>query len=263
MDYFIKTGLLFLLSLIYLAGCTGNSREKGKAGQKDLLINKLTEAEKQQGWELLFDGKTFDGWRGIGSDKVPATWNIKDGTIQKTSNEEMPVHPNGQEIQRGDLMTVDTFLNFDLSFEWRISKAGNSGIKYNVSEKMSAKGDSHSALGFEYQILDNKGYTEKLHPSQYSASLYDMIAAKNVQLKPVGEYNTSRILFDGNHGEHWLNGVKVVEYDLGTEHFDSLFQKSKYIKYPDFPKKKAGHIVLQDHSNKVWFRNIKIRRLKN
>ncbi len=258
-NIYTKSGLVLLLLPLAFFGCTENSQKKEKKEQHESQINVLTESEKQQGWELLFDGKTFRGWRGIGSNEVPETWSIRDGIIQKASIKDIPGHA----VQRGDLMTTDTFRNFDLSFEWKISKEGNSGIKYNVSQEMSAKGGSHSALGFEYQILDDKGYPEKLHPSQYSASLYDMIPAKNVQLKPVGEYNTSRILLNGTHGEHWLNGEKVIEYELGTSYFDSLFQRSKYAKHPDFPKKRAGHIVLQDHSDKVWFRNIKIRRLKN
>ncbi len=256
--------LLALFFLLLLIGCTANSQKNEHTETvTEPAINALTETEKEQGWILLFDGKTFNAWRGLGSATVPeGHWLIEDGAIHKVENGKVPVQADGQPLEGGDLMSIDTFRDFDLTFEWKISKAGNSGIKYNVSEEMSARGGSHSALGFEYQVLDDKGYPEKLHPDQYSASLYDLIAAKDVQLKPVGEFNTGRILLNGNHGEHWLNGVKVVEYDLGTALFDSLYQKSKFVKHPDFPKKRAGHIVIQNHSDDAWYRNIKIRKLE-
>ena len=257
------TNILAVFSLLILIGCTANSQKKVNTETATKpTINTLTETEKEQGWILLFDGKTFDGWRGLGSPTVPeGHWLIENGVIHKVENGKVPVKADGQPLEGGDLMSIDTFQNFDLTFEWKISEGGNSGIKYNVSEEISARGGSHSALGFEYQVLDDKGYPEKLKPSQYSASLYDLIAAKNIQLKPVGEFNTGRILLDGNHGEHWLNGVKVVEYELGTALFDSLYQKSKFVKHPDFPEKRAGHIVIQNHSDDAWYRNIKIRRL--
>ncbi len=255
--------LLVGFSLLILIGCTAKSQKnENTEAATEPVINALTETEKDQGWILLFDGKTFNGWRGLGRTTVPeGHWLIEDGAIHKVENGKVPVQADGQPLEGGDLMSIDTFQNFELTFEWKISKAGNSGIKYNVSEEMSARGGSHSALGFEYQVLDDKGYPVKLKPSQYSASLYDIIAAKDVQLKPVGEFNTGRILLDGNHGEHWLNGVKLVEYELGTALFDSLYQKSKFVKHPDFPEKRAGHIVIQNHSDDAWYRNIKIRRL--
>lgn len=257
----IKTGsLCFLLSLVILAGCTSNSQKNENI---EPVINALTQAEKQQGWILLFDGKTFEGWRGLGRDSVPeAHWIIEDGAIHKVESGKVPVQADGQPLSGGDLMTIETFRDYDLSFEWKISEGGNSGIKYNVSEEMSTRGGpSHAALGFEYQVLDDERHSDNQNPTHLAASLYDMITAENSTLKPVGEYNTGRIVFNRNHGEHWLNGVKVVEYDLGSARFDSLFQISKYKNNPDFPKKRAGHIVLQDHSDAAWYRNIKIRRL--
>lgn len=257
----IKTGsLCFLLSLVILAGCTSNSQKNENI---EPVINALTQAEKQQGWILLFDGKTFEGWRGLGRDSVPeAHWIIEDGAIHKVESGKVPVQADGQPLSGGDLMTIETFRDYDLSFEWKISEGGNSGIKYNVSEEMSTRGGpSHAALGFEYQVLDDERHSDNQNPTHLAASLYDMITAENSTLKPVGEYNTGHIILQRNHGEHWLNGVKVVEYDLGSARFDSLFQISKYKNNPDFPKKRAGHIVLQDHSDAAWYRNIKIRRL--
>lgn len=227
--------------------------------------NRLTKEEIEQGWELLFDGKTFTGWRGLGRDTVETNhWKVEDGNIHKVNSREVPLLPNGEKIDGGDLITIDTFDNFEMTFEWKIKEAGNSGIKYNVSEKISTTyGSGHGALGFEYQILDdgNEMYKD-LKPSQFTGALYEIYVPVNVHLKPLGEFNQGRIVLNGNHGEHWLNGIKVVEYEFASAEFDSLFQLSKYVKYPDFEKKRSGHIVITNHTDESWYRNIKIRRIK-
>ena len=227
--------------------------------------NQLTAEEKKAGWMLLFDGKTFDGWRGLGRDSVMTDfWKVDNGTIHKIDNKLVPPRADGQKVNGGDLMTKDRFENIELTFEWMIKDAGNSGIKYNVSEEISkAHGSGFNALGFEYQILDDDDtlYVGKIKPCQFTGSLYDMIAPQNVKLNPAGQYNSGKIVLNGNHGEHWLNGEKVVEFEFGTAQFDSLFQASKYSKYPDFEKRRAGHIVITNHSDESWYRNIKIRKL--
>ncbi|MCY1719453.1 DUF1080 domain-containing protein [Prolixibacteraceae bacterium Z1-6] len=232
---------------------------------KENQLNRLTKNEINDDWELLFDGKTFNGWRGLGRDSVQTDhWKVENGMIRKVNSDEVPLQANGKPVEGGDLMTIETFDSFELSFEWKIKKAGNSGIKYNVSEEMSTSyGGKYSALGFEYQILDDNDemYKGKLKPSQYLASLYEMYPAENVQVNPIGEFNHSRIVLNGNHGEHWLNGIKVVEFEFGTAAFDSLFQQSKYARYPDFEKRRKGHIVITNHSDESWYRNIKIRKL--
>lgn len=232
----------------------------------DKQINTLTKAEKKAGWKLLFDGGSFDGWRGLGRDHVPtAHWKIEDGAIRKLNSDLVKPGPDGSEPEGGDLATVDTFDNYEFSFEWKIRKAGNSGLKYNVSEELSKKyGSGYSALGFEYQLLDDTDpkYAGKLKPSQFTASLYDMIPSENAKPKPAGEYNQSRIIIDGNHAEHWLNGKKVVEYEFGSDELLSAYEKSKFKKYEGFINKKKGHIILQNHHDDAWFRNIKIREIK-
>jgi hypothetical protein len=235
---------------------------KGATSSK---INTLTDAEKKAGWRLLFDGTTFNGWRGIGRDHVPVgLWVIEDGLIRKVNTGNIKNLPDGRPVEGGDLMTTETFDNFELTFEWKINKAGNSGLKYNVSEEMAEKnGSKYSALGFEYQLLDDGDttYKGKLKPSQYSGSLYDLIPSKNVVLKPIGEFNSSRILVNGNHAEHWLNGNKVVEYEFGSKELDEAYKVSKFNKIVGFTDKRKAHIVLQNHNDESWFRNIKIRDL--
>jgi hypothetical protein len=223
--------------------------------------NTLIPGEVQAGWRLLFDGSTFKGWRGLGYDSVPsAHWKIENGAIKKIADGDVPRLPDGQPAAGGDLMTVDTFRDFELSFDWKISRAGNSGVKYNVSEEISmANAPNHAALGFEYQVLDDDLHEDNKIPSHRAGALYDLIAPNaNKHLNPVGDWNSSQIIFRGNHGEHWLNGSKVVEYDLGTPRMDSLIAASKYKSIPNFAQRRAGHIVLQDHVDEVFFRNIKI-----
>jgi len=228
--------------------------------------NTLTDAERRAGWRLLFDGKTFDGWRGLGYDSVPtAHWKIENGTIRKLADGQVPRLPDGQPAAGGDLMTRNTYRNFELTWDWKISRAGNSGVKYNVSEEISmAVAPNHAALGFEYQVLDDSLHEDNKVPSHRTGALYDLIppnASKGMAIKQVGDWNRSTIIFRGNHGEHWLNGQKVVDFDIGTPRFDSLIAKSKYRDIKGFAEKRAGHIVLQDHVDEVFFRNIKIRPL--
>lgn len=252
----IHRQFLLVFLLVFFVGCN-----TGVKNQAEIL----SKEEKEQGWELLFDGKTFTGWRGLGRDTVETNhWKVDNGMIHKLKNDDVPPLPNGEKINGGDLMTIDTFRNFELSFEWKILSGGNSGIKYNVSEKISKTyGSGFNALGFEYQILDDSAPIYKdLKPTQYTGALYEMYSPQNVQLKPAGGFNQGRILINGNHGEHWVNGVKVVEFEFATAGFDSLFRLSKYVKYPDFEKKRSGHIVITNHSDESWYRNIKIRRKK-
>lgn len=251
----LKAGLIPITFIVAIFGCR-NSVQKP-------LINQLSPEEKKAGWELLFDGKTLNGWCGLGRDTVESDyWKVDNGTIHKIDNKDVP--ESKRVANGGDLTTVDTYENFELSFEWKIKDAGNSGIKYNVSEEISKKyGSGYNALGFEYQILDDDDtlYVGKLKDSQFTASLYDMIARKGGKLNPAGEFNSGKIILNGTHGEHWLNGEKVVEFEFGTARFDSLFRVSKYAKYPDFEKRRSGHIVITNHSDESWYRNIKIKRL--
>jgi len=222
-------------------------------------------AQAGEDWQVLFDGESFGGWLGLGRDSVPgAHWTIEDGSIRKVASGAVPTAPDGQPLEGGDLMTVGTYQNFELVFEWKVSPGANSGIKYNVSEEMSTVAPPvYAALGFEYQVLDDDLHPDAQNgPNRTAGALYDLVPPGPAKsLRPVGSFNQGRIVFSNGPGEHWLNGEKVLEFDLGTPAFDSVFALSKYAPIQGFADQRAGHIVLQDHGDEVWFRNIMIREI--
>jgi hypothetical protein len=226
--------------------------------------NQLSAAERAAGWRLLFDGKTFTGWRGLGYDTVPtAHWRIVGDAIEKISSGVVPKLADGQPATGGDLMTNGTFTDFELVFQWKVVPGSNSGVKYNVSEQLSlTHAANHAALGFEYQVLDDSLNSDNKVATHRAGALYDLIAPNTAKhLRPVGEWNDGRIVFRGTHGEHWLNGAKVVQFELGTPRMDSLLAASKYHPIPGFADHRSGHIVLQDHGDEAYYRTIKIREL--
>jgi hypothetical protein len=255
----MKTAVAMLAAAM-VAGCARIQTESGGEITQSSL-NGLTASERAAGWRLLFDGQTFAGWRGLGYDSVPtAHWKIENGAIKKIPRGEVARMPDGQPAAGGDLMTRETFRDYELSWEWKIGRGGNSGVKYNVSEEISmAASPSHAALGFEYQLLDDSLAEDNKIPSHRAGALYDMIPPSVTTVKRAGEWNSSRLVYRGNHAEHWLNGTKVVEFELGTPRTDSLLALSKYKNIRNFANRRTGHIVLQDHGEEVYFRNIKLR----
>jgi hypothetical protein len=238
--------------------------------------NTLSAAERAAGWRLLFDGRTLSGWRGLGYSGVPAGhWTVEDGAIKKIASAKVPAGGDGRRPTGGDLMTEATYRDFELAWDWKMTPVGNSGMKYNVSEELStgqpsnvlrpatgSPGESHSAIGFEYQMIDDDRHSDGKLPTHRSGALYDLITpSANKRLMPIGEWNHSVVVFNGAHGEHWLNGVKVVEYELGSARLDSALAASKFRTIPWYAQRRTGHVVLQDHGDEVWFRNIKLREL--
>lgn len=253
--------LTFAAALLISACETGAKEEMEAQPPAQIAPNTLTAEEQAAGWELLFDGSSLEQWRGYRKDHVPEShWAIEDGTIRKIATAKVPLMADGQPVDGGDIITIEKFENFEFSFEWKVSPAANSGIKYNVVEEMS----DGNPLGFEYQVLEDEGHPDAKMGSgtnRTAAGLYDLISPTNKEVKPIGEWNHGRIIFNGNHGEHWLNGKKVLEYDLDTPRMDSLIAASKYAPIENFGKKRTGHIVLQDHSDDVWYRSLKVRKL--
>ncbi len=210
-------------------------------------LNTLTTGEKDAGWKLLFDGKSLAGWRNFKKQEPPRQgWVVEDGILKKQAK-----------VGGGDILTDRTFDNFDLQWEWRIAAKGNNGLKYFITEERS------SAIGHEYQMLDDAGHPDgKVGAKRQTASFYDVLPPKEDKpLKPPGEWNHSRVLVQGNHVEHWLNGAKVLEYELGGEQVKTGVAASKFKNVAGFGTKLKGHILLTDHQDECWFRNVKIREL--
>lgn len=231
---------------------------------KDIYVanripNQLSDFEKKNGWQLLFDGVSSKGWKAAFKDSFPDKgWLITNGTIG------VEEHGGAESKNGGDIVTLQQFSAFDLSFDFKITKGANSGVKYFVTLKEHS---GASAIGLEYQVLD-----DTLHPdaklgragNRTLGSLYDLIAAKKEKrfINQPGEWNTGRIVvYPNNHVVHYLNGVKVLEYERGSQTFKDLVAISKFKVWPNFGEAKEGRILLQDHGNAVNFRSIKIRRL--
>lgn len=209
--------------------------------------NTLTSAEQKAGWVLLFDGKTTNGWRPYNNNQSEG-WEVVDGQLHCKE---------GQLAHRSDLITTEQYDNFELAFDWKINNGFNSGVMYRVEE-----GDRASyETGPEYQLIDDEGYPERLEDWQKSGSDYAMHPPTALTARPAGQYNQSRIIVNGAHVEHWLNGKKVVDFDLWTPAWNALKAKSKWSDVKLYGMIRKGHIALQDHGGGVWFKNIKLRKL--
>jgi len=213
--------------------------------------NVLTDQEKQDGWKLLFDGQSLNGWKNYNEPGVTG-WSAQDGTLASSGT--------GSD-STGYIITDKKYDNFELTFDWKIAPEGNSGVMYHVTE--SKKFKTPYKTGPEYQLLDDVGFPQKVEKWQLTGADYAMHVADTTakKLKPVGEWNTSKIIFNNGHVEHWLNGSKIVDFEAWTPEWFALKNSGKWTSAPEYGLSETGYISLQDHGSKAWFRNMKIKEL--
>lgn len=252
-----------LLAFVVFGACDSKKNSEGDetatdssaidrtaASRQSQSPNQLTDAQTAEGWKLLFNGTNMDGWRTF-KNKENDSWEVVNGTLH--------CKPDSLAKKRADILTVDQYANFELEFDWKVAPGDNSGVIYRATEEFNEPYLS----GPEYQVIDDKNYSGgALTKTQTSASNYDMHAAPETkQINPPGEWNTGRIVANGNHVEHWLNGQKVVEYEINSDEWKKLKAGSKWKDAKGYGIAPRGHIDLQDHGGEVWYRNIRIKTL--
>lgn len=231
--------------------------ENDKVKQINTIANTISEREAAEGWKLLWDGKTAEGWRGAKLDHFPEKgWSIDNGVLK--------VHKSGggESTNGGDIVTTRPYKNFMLKVDFRITEGANSGIKYFVDTNLN-KGEG-SAIGCEFQILDDRWHPDAklgVEGNRTLGSLYDLIPAPKDKPFRSGFFNTAMVIVKGTHVEHWLNGVKIIEYERNNQMWEALVNFSKYKDWPNFGNAEEGLLLLQDHGDEVWFQNIKIKEL--
>ena len=239
-------------ALVCMVGCGAEEGGGGEgegtasgAGAQEVPMNRPAADQEAAGWRLLSDG-TLDAWRGYRRPDVPGGWSATGDAITFT--------PGGE---GGSIITRDQFADFELAFEWRVQARGNSGVFYKVTEAERAP----YWTGPEYQVLDNGGHPDGRQPETSAGANYGLHAPVEDATRPVGDWNEGRIVVRGPHVEHWMNGVKIVEYELWTDEWQSLVAETKFTDWPGYGMATEGHIGLQDHGDPVWYRNVRIREL--
>ena len=238
----VTVSLLTVASISVLAlACTAKKSEPVAS----VTPNVLSSSEQAEGWRLLFDGKTTTGWRNFGKTTISSAWRVIDGSLVRADS------------AAGDIITADKFRNFDLRVDWKVGEKGNSGIFYRATEAA----DTIWKAAPEMQVLDDVGHENGKDTLTSAGANYSLHAAPRGVVRPAGEWNNARILVNGNHVEHWLNDVKLFEYELGSADWKARVAKAKFHEYPIYGTATEGHIGLQDHGDRVEFRNIRIRAL--
>jgi hypothetical protein len=227
---------MLVLAAATIAGACAATREHAPDP------NELTEGERAEGWKLLFDGQTTRGWRGYKSSEMPAGWQVVDGALTRVA-------------EAGDIVTEEEFGEFELVFEWQVAPGGNSGVMFHVTEDHEYAWQT----GPEYQILDDAGHRDGGDPLTSAGANYAMHAAERGVARPAGEWNQSLLRVTGTRVEHWLNGKKLVEYDLWSPDWKRRVEGSKWRDHPDYGMREMGRIALQDHGDRVAYRGIRIR----
>jgi hypothetical protein len=235
---------LFISAAIFFA-CNST-----KVTSMNTAANTLTTQEKNDGWQLLFDGKTTGAWHTYGKSGIGKGWKAEDNTL----------HIDPSVKDGGDIVTNEEFENFHLKLEWKIATKGNSGIMFYVKED-AAKYASTYFTGPEMQVLDNAGHADAAIPKHRAGDLYDLIAVSKETVKPVGEWNAAEIKADNGKLDFYMNGEHVVNTVMWNDAWRNMIANSKFKQWPDFGTFKQGKIALQDHGDHVWFRNIRIKKL--
>ena len=238
----MKARLPLVVLVVVTTSCKERSQPPPPPSSTTVAQNTLTNEETTAGWRLLFDGQSTAGWRNYGKQTISDGWKIEDGALTRAG-------------AGGDIITNDQFGNFELSLEWKIEPGGNSGIFYRAGEDK----DEIYWNAPEVQILDDANHPDGRSRLRSAGALYDLYEMPAGIVKPANEWNAVRLIANGPHVEHWLNGVKVVEYEIGSRDWDSRIARSKFAPYKKFGRSVQGHIGLQDHGNIIAFRNIKIR----
>lgn len=239
----VKTCLV--VAALLLATAVGCTRSNGAAAgaTTSTHMNQLSTREQQDGWKLLFDGKTTNGWRNYRKQTIGSGWSVVDGILTRSGD------------NAGDIITAEQYRNFDFEVDWRVAEGGNSGVMYRATEE----GDYPWQSGPEMQILDDERHADGKSPLTSAGSVFALYEAPRGRVHPAGSWNSARLLVNGNHVEHWLNGVKLLEYEFGSDDWNARREKSKFGKMPLYGKAPQGHIALQDHGDRVEFRNIRIK----
>jgi hypothetical protein len=244
-------GLAALAMVATLAAC-GAGREPNQTPEQSAAAAApstpdTTAMSPQPGagdWRLLFDGRTTAGWRGYRRQDVPDGWQVVDGALTRVGG-------------GGDLITVDQFANFELELDWMVQPGGNSGVMYRVTEE----GENTYFTGPEMQVLDDARHADGRSRLTAAGAAYGLYPSPEGVVKPAGEWNHARLVVNGDHVEHWLNGQKVVEYELGSPDWRQRVANSKFVEWPGYGRAARGHIALQDHGDRVAFRDIRVREL--
>ena len=251
---------LFILSVIIVTGCADSKKDAANAEESDEAdisrpVSVLTEKEKSEGWQYLFVGQNTGKWKSVKADSFPSLgWIIEDGALVLSN------------AQAGDIITREKYSNFELVFEFNLTDSANSGIKYFVGDmKNKDKEGSMIFNGPEYQIIDDHNHPaitdDKEGSLTSTGALYLLYSPENKTLHPAGEWNTGRIVANGKKVEHWLNGVMLLSYERGSDDFREKISATKFKNQEKYGELEEGHIMLTDHNDQVYFRNIKVRRL--
>jgi hypothetical protein len=247
-----QSAMVLLAGTLLLSGCAGSteasSQKEGSAADNApasaaALPNTLTAAEQSAGWRLLFDGTTTSGWRGYQQDAVPAGWIVRDGLLMKESG-------------TGDIVTTDEFDNFELAFDWKLAPGGNAGVFYRGTEEY----EHIYWTAPEFQLLDDATAPDGHNRLTSAGAAYGLYAPPAGVVHPAGEWNSARIIVNGAHVEHWLNGQKLLEYELWSPDWQAKVKASKFAEWPHYGLNRKGHIAVQgDHNGALMLRNIKLR----